>query len=139
MKALLLASALLLGSCSAISSVQTAANSSPSPAAIADARTGVLGVENLYGLAVISADHWASLPRCGLPGASPAPLCSTAVGTIALNKAAVAFKAGIAPLEAAVLKASPTQSDLSLAVSGAQALWSAYQAAVAPYGIKTTN
>lgn len=130
--------ALALSGCDAIKGVQTAANASPSPQVIADARTAVLGVEQLYSVAVIVADKWSQPEnRCGRVGAPQPPICNTPAGIIAVNKAAVTFKAAALQAETYVLKASPQQSDLTLGIDGIRAAWATYQTVAGAYGIKT--
>lgn len=133
-KIIAVAALLLLGACSAISGLSTASLSQDT---INKARTAVLGIDNLYGIAVITADTWAKQPRCGSPGAPPAPVCSTAVGVIALNKLAITTRGSLNQAEALVMKASPQQSDLDLAIATAQSAWTAYQNGLAVYGIPT--
>jgi hypothetical protein len=132
------AAGLLLAGCSLFQGAQTLAGSSPSPAVIAQARNTVLGLDNLYGIAVNAADKWAQPKnRCGVSGAPPAPLCSTLPGIIAVNKGAVAIRTALNDAEGVVMKASPQQSDLDLAVSTAQTVWAAYQTILAQFSIKT--
>ncbi len=128
---------LMLGGCSALGGINQAANSSVSQDTINKARTAVLGFDNLYGIAVISADRWAGQPRCGSAGAQPAPLCSTALGTVTLNRLAIATRGSLNQAEQLVMKASPQQSDLDLAIATAQSAWAAYQNGLNVYGVST--
>lgn len=133
-----IAVALAISGCGAFNAVQTAATGSPSQTVINQARTTVLGLDNLYGVAVIAADTWAQPGnRCGAALAPQPPICSTPQGIIAVNKAAVAMRGALNKSEELVMKASPAQTDLDLAISSANAAWSVYQSVLATYGVKT--
>ena len=127
-----------LGGCSAVSAVSTAANTTATSSQISDARATVYGLESLYGASLAVAVSWASQPTCG-PNAPSAPLCSTPAGIVAVAKAQLAVSAALKSAENLVQSASPGASDLSLAVSGLQAAYSAYTNALAVYGVKTSS
>ncbi len=134
-KLISIAALALLGACSTLGTINQAANSTVSQDTINKARTAVLGIENVYGIAIIAADDWAKLPKCGTPKAGP--VCPTNAGIVTVNKAAIAAKTVLVEAERVVLSASPTQSSQSLAVSSAQNAWNAYQGVLAAYGIQT--
>lgn len=122
--------------CSLIQGAQTAANSSPSPTAFADAKNTVYALKSGYGAALVVVVGWAKTPLCGSAGALPVPTCPTQTAINALAKADAVAAAAITKAEALALSASPDQSNLTLAIQAAQAAYSAFQNAMTAYSIK---
>lgn len=131
-----LAGVLATGGCSLIQGASTAANSSPSATALADARNTVYALKSGYGAALVLVVNWAKTPLCGAPGALPAPTCPTQPAINALAKADRVAGDAISKAEALALSASPDKSNLALAIEAARVGYSAFQGAISTYNVK---
>jgi len=136
----LAAISLSLGGCWLTTAVSTAQNASSTPvpqSAIDAAKATVLGINSLYGVAVVLADDYAKQPPCGQPNSSAPPFCASDPAVVAIAKVAKSMRVTLVQSKQTVLSASPTQSELDLAVMAAQNAWDAYKQVAAIYNIKT--
>jgi hypothetical protein len=131
-----LAVILTVPGCSVLQGASTAANSSPSPTALADAKNTVFALKSGYGAALVLVVNWAKTPLCGAPGALPAPTCPTQPAINALAKADRVAGDAINKAETLALSASPDQSNLTLAIQTAQTAYGVFQGAIATYNVK---
>lgn len=129
----------LLGGCSYFQALQTASTSSPSAQNISDARNVAYALKASYGVAVKAVLAWALTPKCGQPDALPQGACPTQAAINNLATAQATASGIINKMEALALSATPSMSDLNLAIQAAQSAYSSFQSAMATYGVKGSN
>jgi hypothetical protein len=129
MKAILVALALALGGCQAITAVNTAANTPVTAAQVASARDVSYGLEASYDVALRLAVLYGKEPTCG-PAAPPAPLCKTLAVMEGIEVGRAKFRSSLNRLNAVIADTTTTTSMLSAAIDLAKGAYAEYQAAL---------
>jgi hypothetical protein len=97
---------------------------------IADARNTVYAIKSLYAAALTGAVLYSSQPYCGSASAPPRPLCKDAAIVIALNDYKNKAKPLIDTAEKVVLSGTASTSEMTAAITAAQAAYGAFQTEV---------
>lgn len=106
------------------------------PKALGDAANVSYTLKAGYTGALQVATAWASQPRCGTPGAKPAPLCSTAQGVLDAEKVRVSARSALDTLDKTIADSSTSQDGLDAAIAAATNAVTAYRTIANVYGGK---
>ena len=130
MRAIILCLALIIGGCSTLSGINTAANTPVTPSQISSAKDVSYGLEASYDVALRLAILYGKEPTCGRPSAPPAPLCKSLSIMEGIEVGRAKFRSALDRLNAVIKDTTATTSVLSAAIDVAKGAYAEYQSAL---------